>query len=682
MCGIAGIVRWDGRARVRARDSIHVRRDGPPRPDDEGIYLGAGVGLGMRRLSIIDLDSGQQPMSNEDGTIWVVFNGEIYNYRELRQRSRATRPCVPHGERHRNHRAPVRGTRAAAASSTCAACSRSRSGTAARAQLLLARDRLGIKPLYYAEIDGGLDLRVGAQADPAAAARSSGRSNWEAVGHLLHVPGHAVGDAASSTASASSSRRASRPRAADRALRIERYWDVEFEPDETCHRRPSWSSSSARCSPSRSRCTGQRRAARRVPQRRHRLERRRRDDGAADVRTPVKTFSIGFDEAGFDELAHARRRGAAHSAPITTSWSLRPDVVAIVEDLDLVSRRAVRRHVGDSDLHGVEAGGRARQGGADRRRRRRAVRRLRHVPRRGRERDRATGCPRRCASWPAPWAPCDARRHARAGASCATWRSTAPRAISTRRRCSGPTSCGGCFTPDAYARSRRVTTPRGTRRRIARRHRRRLAVGDPVPRSPDAYLPLDILTKVDRMTMAHSIEARPPLLDHKLVEFAATVPARFRLRDGTTKYLFKQAMRGVLPDDIIDRPKQGFAVPLAQWFRRELAAFARDLLLSRQLPRARRVQPAARRAAAAAERARPRPRSAALDAPVVRAVVPAIPRSADATCAHERAGAVHADPSARRGHEVTSASTRRHRCGEPRHPGRPGRAGAQLWSSR
>ena len=82
------------------------------------------------------------------------------------------------------------------------------------------------------------------------------------------------------------------------------------------------------------------------------------------------------------------------------------------------------------------------------------------------------------------------------------------------------------------------------------------------------------------MTMAHSLEARPPLLDHRIVEFAATVPARFRLRGGTTKYLFKQALRGVLPDAIIDRPKHGFAVPLAHWLRGDLAAFARDVLLS------------------------------------------------------------------------------------------------------
>ena len=94
------------------------------------------------------------------------------------------------------------------------------------------------------------------------------------------------------------------------------------------------------------------------------------------------------------------------------------------------------------------------------------------------------------------------------------------------------------------------------------------------------YLPLDILTKVDRMTMAHSIEARPPLLDHKFVEFAATIPARFRLQGNDTKYIFKKAMRGILPDSIIDRQKHGFAVPLAHWFRGELQGFARDVLLS------------------------------------------------------------------------------------------------------
>jgi asparagine synthase (glutamine-hydrolysing) len=108
-----------------------------------------------------------------------------------------------------------------------------------------------------------------------------------------------------------------------------------------------------------------------------------------------------------------------------------------------------------------------------------------------------------------------------------------------------------------------------------------------------AYLPLDILTKVDRMSMAHSIEARVPLLDHQLMEFAATIPAGLRLRRGRSKHVFKEALRGVLPPSILDRPKQGFAVPLARWFRGRLDGFVRDLLLSDTARRRGLFQPAA-----------------------------------------------------------------------------------------
>src|SRR5678815_2847442 len=96
------------------------------------------------------------------------------------------------------------------------------------------------------------------------------------------------------------------------------------------------------------------------------------------------------------------------------------------------------------------------------------------------------------------------------------------------------------------------------------------------------YLPLDILTKVDRMSMAYSIEARVPLLDHKLVEFAATIPPELQLQNGERKALFKRAMRGVLPEAVIARPKRGFAIPLGRWFRGPLAPFVHDLLLSQK----------------------------------------------------------------------------------------------------
>jgi asparagine synthase (glutamine-hydrolysing) len=95
------------------------------------------------------------------------------------------------------------------------------------------------------------------------------------------------------------------------------------------------------------------------------------------------------------------------------------------------------------------------------------------------------------------------------------------------------------------------------------------------------YLPLDILTKVDRMSMAHSIEARVPLLDHKLIEFAATIPPELKLRQGNGKHIFRRALRGVVPVPVLQRPKQGFAVPLGRWFQGRLASFVRELLLSR-----------------------------------------------------------------------------------------------------
>ena len=94
------------------------------------------------------------------------------------------------------------------------------------------------------------------------------------------------------------------------------------------------------------------------------------------------------------------------------------------------------------------------------------------------------------------------------------------------------------------------------------------------------YLPLDILTKVDRMSMAHSIEARVPLLDHKLAEFAARIPSEMRLKGTTSKYIFKKVMHDVLPPETLNRPKQGFAVPLGRWFRGQLRGYVHDLLLS------------------------------------------------------------------------------------------------------
>jgi len=571
VCGIAGIVRWDGRpvaeGDVRAMCQAMVHRG----PDEEGVYLGAGVGLGMRRLSIIDLEGGQQPISNEDGSIWVVFNGEIYNHQELRRqltrdghtfRTASDTETIVHLYEDLGPRAVerLRGMFAFAL------------WDAPRRQLLLARDRLGIKPLYYADIDDGVVFA--SELKPILQRPDIGRDlNWEAVGHLftfLATP--------SSSSIVKGVRKLEPARIATatdgRAVRVERYWDVEFQPDEHS---------------SEDELVEQLRELLVESVRLHQIS----DvpigaflsggiDSSAVVATMaqltssrVKTFSIGFDEKNYSELDHARRVaeqfGTDHHELI-----LRPDVVQIAQDLAwyldepfgdtsaiptyMVSKLA-SEHVtvvltGD--------GGDELFAGYDKYVTEQRERQYDRVPATIRQALGAVG-------------------------------RVMPDLVPGRRFLSHLALDG----PRRYLDASTLFRTDELRKLFRREAFRQIAAHDPWTHALmelgrvgsdwvaalqycdlQTYLPLDILTKVDRMTMAHSIEARPPLLDHRVVEFAATVPARYRLRDGTTKYLLKRAMRGILPDAIIDRPKKGFAVPLARWFRGELAGFARDVLVS------------------------------------------------------------------------------------------------------
>jgi asparagine synthase (glutamine-hydrolysing) len=573
VCGIAGIVRWDHAPvfehEIRSMCGAMLHRG----PDAEGVYLGAGVALGMRRLSIIDLDNGQQPVSNEDGSVWVVFNGEIYNYRELRrdlERSGHTFQTASDTETI-VHLYEDLGPR-------CVDRLRGMFAFAIwdvrRQQLLLARDRIGIKPLYYAERDGELmfasELKPILQLPGIARSRSV---SWEAASHLftfLATP--------ASQSIVEGIRKLEPARiataTAGRPLRIERYWNVDFVPDDNATE--------------------------------DELVERLREllvesvvlhevsdvpvgaflsggiDSSAIVATMVglasdrvKTFSIGFAEEGYNELGPARQVARAFGTD-HHDLILRPDVVGIVEDLTwyldepfgdtsaiptyMVAKLA-SEHV-KVVLSGD--GGDELFAGYDKYLVEQRERRFDRVPAGIRRLAGAVGDAmpdgmrgRRFLQHLALDGP---RRylHAstlfQAGQLRALLHDDVFEAVSRH---------------DPWAPALAVLEPKGGDWLSAIQYS-----------DLESYLPLDILTKVDRMTMAHSIEARPPLLDHKLVEFAATVPAHIRLRGGTTKYLLKRAMRGILPDGIIDRPKQGFAVPLARWFRGELAGFARDLLLS------------------------------------------------------------------------------------------------------
>ena len=570
MCGIAGIAGF-GEKRVFVEevqsmcDALYHRG-----PDEDGYYYHPDVVLGMRRLSIIDLETGRQPIGNEDGTVHVVFNGEIYNYAELRKelQSRGHRFSTSTDTEVIVHSYEEYGP---------AAVERFR-GMFAFAlwdqrlrRLLIARDRLGIKPLYYGTVGGRLvfasELKAILQLPEVER-----KLDWSSVSHFFSFlttpndtsiidgirklePGHLL------TCSPG------------RDPAIQRYWNVAFCPDET-KSETEW-----------------------VDELRALLEESVRLRLIADVPVgaflsggidsssivammarlrsrPVKTFSIGFSEEDYNELASARQTAAAFGTD-HHELVLNPNVLDVIDDITayldepfgdssaiptyMVSKLA-SEHV-KVVLSGD--GGDELFAGYDR-----------YVVEQN-ERGHALPRPlRKALGAMLGLLPEGARginylRHQTlTGAARYVDSSTLFRSHQKER----------LFTRDAMH-AVRAHDPEGAKRTDLRDlpggWLGRVQLHD-----LKNYLPLDILTKVDRMSMAHSIEARVPLLDHKLVEFAATIPAEMRLRNGTTKYILKRAMRGILPDAIIDRPKRGFAIPLGRWFRGSLAGFAGDLLLS------------------------------------------------------------------------------------------------------
>src|SRR3989454_544115 len=297
-------------------------------PDDEGVYIGDGVAIGMRRLSIIDLNNGYQPISNEDGTVWIVFNGEIYNYQELRRdlqrrghtfRTASDTETIVHLYEDLGPRCVdrLRGMFAFAIWDT------------RRRQILLARDRLGIKPLYYYERNG--ELLFASELKPILQLAQVERSlEWESVGHLFTT---LATPATRSIVKGVSKLEPARFAVASqgRNIRVERYWDVDFSPNERATEADF------------------------VEELRERLAEavtlhQVSDvpvgaflsgglDSSAVVATMaplaagrIKTFSIGFAEGDFNELEHARqvakKFGTDHYDLV-----LRPDVVSVVEDL-------------------------------------------------------------------------------------------------------------------------------------------------------------------------------------------------------------------------------------------------------------------------------------------------------------------------------------------------------------
>jgi asparagine synthase (glutamine-hydrolysing) len=542
-------------------------------PNDDGYYTAPGVALGMRRLSIIDIEGGRQPVSNEDGTVWVVFNGEIYNFKTLRSllekkghrfRTNTDTEVIVHlyeqyGEGCINK---LRGMFAFAV------------WDERRKSLLLARDRLGIKPLFYTIVDGrlafGSELKVLLQLPEIER-----KISWSSLSYLFSAmctpatesivegvhklkPGHFL------TASAR------------HGVQIRQYWDVEFDPDYGKTEQFF------------------------VERLRELLEESVRlrliadvplgaflsggIDSSAVVATmarissgPVKTFSIGFPDADYDELKYARqvarKFGTDHHELVVD-----PNVFSIIDDLAwyldepfgdssaiptyMVSKLAAE-HV-TVVLSGD--GGDELFAGYDRYVKERHERRLAHIP-----------LPlRQVAGFAGSMMPDGAkgRNFLRHLAFNGVDRYFDANILFHEQE------KAALFEPGAYAHMQQEDPRKGWRSMLDNGRSHWLSGLQYM--DIKSYLPNDILTKVDRMSMAHSIEARVPLLDHKFVEFAATIPPELKLKGKTTKYIFKKALEGTLPHEILYRPKRGFAIPLGRWFRGQMSLYVRDLLLSRK----------------------------------------------------------------------------------------------------
>ncbi|MYN43391.1 amidotransferase 1, exosortase A system-associated [Duganella sp. FT109W] len=575
MCAIAGIFDLYQQADIdpavlRQMTDLQRHRG----PDQAGMHREPGVGLGHRRLAIIDLASGAQPLFNEDRSVMVVYNGEIYNFpalmRELQQfghsfRTRCDTEVIVHaweqwGARCVEH---FRGMFAFALWDRRQRC------------LFLARDRLGVKPLHYAVLDNG--QLIFASEIKALLAHGQLRRNLDplaideyfAYGYIPEPrtvfrqirklePGHTL-----------LVRHGSAPGAPHR------YWDVPFQ---------------------RHRLISQDHAADELLARLREAVRIRLVaevplgaflsggvDSSAVVAmmahaspTPVNTCSIAFDEAQFDESRYATlvaeryhthhhsQRVAQHDADLIDQLAALYDepfadssALPTYRVCQLARQRVTVALSGD--------GGDENLAGYRRYRDHLHAERWRALLPLG-VRQPLFGTLGRL--YPAAdWAP----RPLRAKTTLQALGRDAVAAYFDRVCLLKDAMRAQLFSPAL----RRDLGPYHAVQ-VLRRHAADCPASDPLSLVQyldlKTYLPGDILTKVDRASMAHGLEVRSPLLDHSLVEWISGLPPDLKLRGGSGKFLFKQALAPYLPHELLHRRKMGFAVPLADWFRGPLRA--------------------------------------------------------------------------------------------------------------
>jgi asparagine synthase (glutamine-hydrolysing) len=573
MCGIAGLLSLGGKPvsqeEVQSMCDAMVHRG----PNDDGYYAGPEAVLGMRRLSIIDIDGGHQPVHNEDRTVWVVFNGEIYNFKSLR--------ASLERQGHRFYTDTDTEVIVHLYEQYGESCVDRLRGMFAfaiwddrRKTLLLVRDRLGIKPLFYTITGGrlafGSELKVLLQLPEIER-----KLNWTSVNHLfssMYTP---------TAESIIEGVHKLRPgyllsASARHGIRLRQYWDVEYDPDYTkteqyfIERLRDLLEESVRLRliadvPLGAFLSGG-------------------IDSSAVVATmsrissgPVKTFSIGFPDEDYNELGYARqiarKFGTDHHELVVD-----PNVISIIDDLawyldepfgdsSAIPTYMVSKLASENVTVVLSGdGGDELFAGYDKYIKERSERKLERIPSPVRHAAGLIG------------------RTMREGMKGRNFLQHLPLKGADRYFDTNTLFRERdkilLFQPDAYEAIHREDPRSHWRGFLDNGKMHWLSTLQYM--DTKGYLPNDILTKVDRMSMAHSIEARVPLLDHKLVEFVATIPPELKLNGNTRKYIFKKALEGILPHEILHRPKRGFAIPLGRWFRGQLSLYVRDLLLSRK----------------------------------------------------------------------------------------------------
>jgi asparagine synthase (glutamine-hydrolysing) len=578
MCGIVGQARTLDRPVDRALIEQMCAALEHRGPDARGVHLDGGVGLGVQRLRVIDLQTSDQPIYNEDRSIVVVFNGEIYNYRELRTQLRA-----------KGHSFATCGDTEVIVhlyEEEGPACVHLLDGMfafalwdARNSQLLAARDRVGKKPLFYALRDGSLTfaselaaLAAGGEIDRSVDPQAL--DCFLAYGYIQAPLSIFRGVSKLPPASTLLYRGGE--------IEIDRYWRLDY---------------------SRKRAAVDRSAiAAEVRETIARAVRKRLIsdvplgaflsggiDSSAVVAImaeassqPVRTFSIGFENEDFNELPYARmvaeRFGTEHH-----EFIVQPNAIEIVP-------RMVR-HYGEpfADASAIPSFYVSE-----------LTRRYVTVALNGDGGDESFGgynryvsnlLAQRLARLPGPLL---------AGAGALVNRLPSGKAIDSHRsRIRRLFGSLALEPPERYARYMAYLNDAERGELYTDEFKMLLGervapsmIADPWAaasgRSPldvmlevdvESYLPADLLVKIDIATMAHSLEARSPLLDPEVMEFAASLPPELKIHRLEKKVILREAMREWLPDEVLDRPKRGFGVPLVHWLRADLRDWSREILL-------------------------------------------------------------------------------------------------------